>query len=115
MPLSRFSLTEPVMLARGFTASPRHSDATRTHLTLRLEKVTANSSRQRSLPTHVVVTLVIAMSLWASDSIVDVFKNLITGVSRQWIRDCVRWKTPTSSSISFRPSTSWPSRDDKAV
>jgi hypothetical protein len=60
----------------------------------------SQQQRQRSLPTHVVVALVIAMSFWASDSIVDVFKNLITGVSRQWIRNCVRWKTPTSSSIS---------------
>jgi hypothetical protein len=56
--------------------------------------------RQRSLPTHVVVALVIAMSLWASDSIVDVFKNLITGLTSQWIHYCVRWKIPTSSSIS---------------
>lgn len=33
--------------------------------------------RQRLLPTHVVVVLVIAMSFWSSDSIVSVFKNLI--------------------------------------
>ncbi|WP_246605522.1 transposase domain-containing protein [Sphaerospermopsis torques-reginae] len=37
--------------------------------------------RERILPTHVVVALVIAMSFWSTDSIVDVFKNLIQGLS----------------------------------
>jgi hypothetical protein len=41
-----------------------------------------------------------AMSFWSSDSIVDVFKNLLAGLSGSWIRQQVRLKTPTSSSIS---------------
>ena len=41
----------------------------------------SSERRQRILPTHVVVVLVIAMSFWSSDSIVDVFKNLIQGLS----------------------------------
>ena len=45
----------------------------------------SQQQRQRSLPTHLVVVLVIAMSLWASDSVVDVFKNLISGLTSQWI------------------------------
>ena len=40
------------------------------------------------------------MSFWASDSIVDVFKNLMAGLSEAWIRQQIRLKTPTSSSIS---------------
>ncbi len=60
----------------------------------------SQQQRKRSLPTYVVVALTIAMSLWASDSIVDVFKNLIVGLNSQWIRCLIRWKTPTSSSIS---------------
>jgi Insertion element 4 transposase N-terminal len=39
--------------------------------------------RRRILPTHVVIALVIAMSFWSRDSIVDVFKNLIQGISGQ--------------------------------
>lgn len=60
----------------------------------------SQQQRKRSLPTHVVVALIIAMSLWASDSVVDVFNNLMQGLSSQWIRLKVRLKTPTSSSIS---------------
>ena len=55
--------------------------------------------RQRILPTHLVVALVIAMSFWSRDSIVDVFKNLIQGISGQLISLFIRIKTPTSSSI----------------
>ena len=40
------------------------------------------------------------MSFWATDSIVDVFKNLMAGLNGTWIRQLVRLKTPTSSSIS---------------
>lgn len=60
----------------------------------------SQQQRQRSLPTHLVVVLVIAMSLWGSDSVVDVFKNLRRGLTSQWIRLGIRLKTPTSSSIS---------------
>ena len=65
-----------------------------------IEQSNSQHQRKRSLPTHVVVALVIAMSFWATDSIVDVFKNLIAGLSGTWIRQLVRLKTPTSSSIS---------------
>jgi len=39
------------------------------------------------------------MSFWSRDSIVDVFKNLIQGISGQLISLLIRIKTPTSSSI----------------
>lgn len=55
--------------------------------------------RQRILPTHVVVVLVIAMSFWSSDSVVSVFKNLIHGFASLRIPELIRFKTPTSSSI----------------
>lgn len=60
----------------------------------------SSERRQRMLPTHVVVVLVIAMSFWSSDSIVDVFKNLIQGISSLQIPLLIRLKAPTSSSIS---------------
>lgn len=47
-----------------------------------------------------MVVLVIAMSFWSSDSIVDVFKNLIQGLSSLQIPLLIRLKVPTSSSIS---------------
>ena len=56
--------------------------------------------RQRALPTALVVALVIALNLWSSDSIVDVLKNLVSGLTGQWIRLCQRWKVPAKSSIS---------------
>lgn len=55
--------------------------------------------RQRILPTHVIVALVIAMSFWSSDSVVSVFKNLIHGLACLRIPELIRFKTPTSSSI----------------
>lgn len=55
--------------------------------------------RERVLPTHVVVALVIAMSFWSTDSIVDVFKNLIQGLSGLQIPARLRFMAPTSSSI----------------
>ncbi|KYC43457.1 transposase, partial [Scytonema hofmannii PCC 7110] len=65
--------------------------------------ITTTSStarRQRILPTHVVISLVIAMSFWSSDSIVDVLKNLIQGFNSLQIPFKRRFKIPTSSSIS---------------
>lgn len=55
--------------------------------------------RQRILPTYLIVTLVIAMSFWSSDSIVDVFKNLIHGLSSLQIPFLLRFQTPASLSI----------------
>jgi hypothetical protein len=65
-----------------------------------IELSNSHNQRQRALPTPLVVALVIALNLWSRDSIVDVLKNLVTGLSGQWIRLCQRWKVPTKSSIS---------------
>ncbi|GAA6618462.1 IS4 family transposase [Scytonema sp. NUACC26] len=68
-------------------------------ITSAIQKTGSEERRQRILPTHVVVALVIAMSLWSHESIVDVFKNLIQGVAGRWISLKVRLISPTSSSI----------------
>jgi len=65
-----------------------------------IQQTCSSERRQRILPTHVVVVLVIAMSFWSFDSIVDVFKNLIQGLSSLQIPLLIRLKAPTSSSIS---------------
>jgi len=41
-----------------------------------------------------------ALNVWAQDSIVDVLKNLVAGLSQQWIRLGQRWRVPGKSSIS---------------
>jgi len=65
-----------------------------------IEKTQSQRVRQRRLPTHLIVALIIAMSLWSKDSIEDVLKNLVHGFSAQWIRLSQRWKNPSKSSIS---------------
>jgi len=56
--------------------------------------------RKRKLPSQLVVCLVIAMSLWSSDAMETVLKNLVNGLSRQWTILGQYWKVPNSSSIS---------------
>lgn len=65
-----------------------------------IERTQSQHQRNRALPTHLVVALIIAMSLWSQDSIEDVLKNLVQGLSSQWVRLSQRWKNPSKSSIS---------------
>jgi len=65
-----------------------------------LGKTKSIEERKRKLPSQLVVCLVIAMSLWSSDSMGTVLKNLVNGLSRQWTRLGKYWKVPNSSSIS---------------
>ncbi len=44
-----------------------------------IEATQSQAERQRRLPTQLVVALVIGMSLWSQESIVDVLKNLADG------------------------------------
>ncbi len=62
-----------------------------------IEQTGSEEQRNRILPTHLVIALAIAMSLWSTDSIVDVLKNLVSGLSAQWIRMAKRWKIPSKS------------------
>ncbi len=55
--------------------------------------------RKRKLPSHLVICLVIAMSLWSSDSMGTVLKNLVNGLSRQWTKLGQYWRVPNSASI----------------
>lgn len=65
-----------------------------------IEHTQSERQRNRRLPTHLVVALIIAMSLWSKDSIEDVLQNLVQGLSGQWVRLSQRWKKPSKSSIS---------------
>uniref|UniRef100_A0A8J7D0H0 Transposase domain-containing protein n=1 Tax=Desmonostoc muscorum LEGE 12446 TaxID=1828758 RepID=A0A8J7D0H0_DESMC len=55
--------------------------------------------RKRSLPAQLVVSLVIAMSLWSKDSMRDVLKNLIDGLSEGWVKVGKYWRVPCKSAI----------------
>jgi hypothetical protein len=50
-------------------------------ITNAIETTCSSQRRLRILPNYVIVTLVIAMSFWSSDLIVNVFKNLTHGLS----------------------------------
>jgi hypothetical protein len=65
-----------------------------------IESTQSERQRNRKLPTHLMVALIIAMSLWSKDSIEDALENLVHGLSSQWIRLSQRWKKPSKSSIS---------------
>lgn len=68
-----------------------------------IEQVIANTQtqeeRKRSLPAQLVVSLVIAMSLWSKDSMRDVLKNLIDGLSEGWVKVGKYWRAPCKSAI----------------
>ncbi len=59
----------------------------------------ADEGRRRSLPAQLVVSLVIAMSLWSKDSMRDVLKNLIDGLSEAWVKVGKYWRFPCKSAI----------------
>lgn len=69
-------------------------------ITQTLRETSATEERKRQLPASLVVCLVIAMSLWSSDSMSSVLQNLVNGLNRQWTKLGERWRTPSSSSIS---------------
>jgi hypothetical protein len=60
----------------------------------------SEEKRERVLPTHIIMALVIGLNLWSTESIVDVFKNLVGGLAARWIPQRYRWRTPSKSSIS---------------
>ncbi|MBV8882506.1 MAG: IS4 family transposase [Chroococcidiopsidaceae cyanobacterium CP_BM_RX_35] len=64
-----------------------------------LNNTNSVEERKRKLPSSLVVCLVIAMSLWSSDSMSTVLKNLVNGLSRQWTKLGQYWRVPNSASI----------------
>ncbi len=100
MQLKEFSLINPkleaslVFQAIQTVISPKIIDQ-------ELEKSKSVEKRQRKLPSSLVVCLVITMSLWSSDSMTTVLKNLVNGLNRQWTKLGKYWIAPNSSSISI--------------
>ncbi len=64
-----------------------------------IAKTKVKEERYRSLPAQLVVCLIIAMSLWSKDSMRDVLKNLIDGLSEAWVKVGKYWRIPCKSAI----------------
>lgn len=99
MQLSEFSLTTAEMEA-GEVWKALETVIPEATMQQAIEATQSQAERQRRLPTDLVVALVIGMSLWSQESIVDVLKNLADGWSNQWIRLGQRWQVPSKSAIS---------------
>ncbi len=65
-----------------------------------IAETNSQEKRHRLLPTHLIIALIIALNFWSKDSIVDVLKNLVQGLSCSWIPKGFRSLTPSKSSIS---------------
>ena len=99
MSLREFSLISPE-IESGVLLRAMESAISPETIDHAIEATHSQAQRQRRLPTHLVVALVIAMHCWSDHSLVDVLKNLVNGISCQWIRLSQRWKAPSKSSIS---------------
>jgi len=99
MSLINFYLSSP-KIKPGVLLSCLETVISKDKIAEAISKTKAREKRNRSLPTHVVIVLIIAMSFWATDSIVDVFKNIMTGLNANFISQQIRLKIPSSSSIS---------------
>jgi Insertion element 4 transposase N-terminal/Transposase DDE domain len=64
-----------------------------------LKDTNAGEERKRALPSHLVICLIIAMSLWSKTSMRGVLKNLVDGLSESWIKVGSYWQVPCKSSI----------------
>ena len=67
-------------------------------ITEAISETSSQEKRHRLLPTHLIIALVIALNFWSKDSVVDVLKNLVKGLSVTWIPKGIKWKTPSKSS-----------------
>lgn len=99
MQLREFTLINPTIEAgQVFKAIESAIPIDLIHQTI--AKSHCQSQRQRKLPAHLVVCLVIAFSFWSKAAMRDVLKNLVDGLSVQWTRLSQYWKVPNSASIS---------------
>ena len=99
MPLSKFTLIPPE-IEPGDLFQAIETVIPQEAILEAIAKTNSQEQRKRTLPTYVIVALVIALNLWSTDSIVDVFKNLVGGLAGQLIPKRYRWQTPSKSSIS---------------
>ena len=78
MQLKEFALISPSVEAKEVFQAIQ-TVITRERIEQALEKSQGEEKRKRKLPASLVVCLVIAMSLWSSDAMATVLKNLVNG------------------------------------
>ena len=98
MQLKEFSLISPV-IESGEVLTALETAIPPAAIEQAIGHTEAREERNRSLPAHLVVCLVIGMSLWSSASMRTVLKNLVDGLSEAWVRVGQYWKVPCKSSI----------------
>jgi Insertion element 4 transposase N-terminal/Transposase DDE domain len=98
MNLKEFTLFEPkIELGTVFKALETSIPALAIEQAINETKAT--EERTRALPSHLVICLVIAMSLWSKTSMRGVLKNLVDGLSEAWVKVGEYWQVPSKSSI----------------
>src|SRR6059058_2217257 len=64
-----------------------------------IEATGTREQRRRRLPTHLVVTLVVAMGLWASESMRHALAEVVAGWREVAATDPGPWSLPSTSAI----------------
>lgn len=64
-----------------------------------ISQTNSEQKRDRVLPTNIIILLVISLNIWSTDSVVDVLKNLVTGLMSELIPQKIRLKMPSSGSL----------------
>src|SRR5687767_9224442 len=64
-----------------------------------IETTGTRERRRRLLPTHLVVTLVVAMGLWASESMRHVLAEVVAGWHEGTASDRSGWRLPSTAAI----------------
>ena len=98
MQLKEFSLLEPVV-EPGMVLKALETAIPSEAVEQAIIDTHSNEERKRALPSHLVICLIIAMSLWSKASMRTVLKNLVDGLSEVWIRVGQYWRVPSKSSI----------------
>ena len=98
MQLKEFSLISPVVES-GTVLKALETAIPSVAIERAISQTHSNEERRRALPSHLVVCLIIAMSLWSRVSMRTVLKNLVDGLSEAWVRVGQYWRVPCKSSI----------------
>jgi hypothetical protein len=98
MQLKEFSLISP-QVESGKVLKALETAIPTEAISQAIAQTHSHEERKRALPTHLVICLVIAMSLWSKASMRTVLKNLVDGLSTQWVRVGQYWRVPCKSSI----------------
>ena len=98
VPLKEFSLVSPKIQSTEIFKAIEIA-MTACAIQQAITKTKVEEKRHRTLPAQLVVCLVIAMSLWSKDSMRDVLKNLIDGISEAWVKIGKYWRILCKSAI----------------